>query len=201
MNIASLLLLILVLWLVVRGRSQARRIRLLAENLSGLQIEQHMQTLTTGYLRAIHEPDLARQEQIWPTFAATERALAAQTEHLARALARVPAEQTRMGRLALDFPCIESWVPGTTRDFRALLKLHAEGIRQAVDNVQNLGPKDRAYCLMAEWLLFQHSCHWFCKSRNTADARLVLRHQVTREKALDSVSPSTRQAYQRWMET
>ena len=49
--------------------------------------------------------------------------------------------------------------------------------------------------MMAELLLFQHSCHWFCKSRSVATARMVLRHKTSPEQAVDAVSPRTRAAY------
>ena len=44
-------------------------------------------------------------------------------------------------------------------------------------------------------LLFQHSCHWFCRSQSVASARMVLRHQTTYAQALDGVAPETRRAY------
>ena len=41
----------------------------------------------------------------------------------------------------------------------------------------------------------QHSCHWFCKSRGVASARLLVRHKTPYMKVLDSVTPATRRAY------
>lgn len=200
MDIALLLLLLLTLWLILRMRSQAQRIMLLGQQLSGLQIEQHMQTLTEGYMRAIHEADPQRQAQIWPTLASTERALASQAQRLATGMGQHDSSRTRIGRWSFDVPYIERWLPAATRDFRALLRIHAEGL-QRMESASDLPPKDRAYQLMAELLLLQHSCHWFCKSRNTADARLVLRHQVTHEKVLQSIHPLTLRAYQQWLAT
>ena len=49
--------------------------------------------------------------------------------------------------------------------------------------------------MMAELFLMQHSCHWFCKSKPVASARLILRHQTPYEQVLQSVAPDTRQAY------
>ena len=49
--------------------------------------------------------------------------------------------------------------------------------------------------MMAELFLMQHSCHWFCKSKAVASARLVLRHQTAYEQVVKSVAPDTRQAY------
>ena len=67
-----------------------------------------------------------------------------------------------------------------------------------MDNEDHLDAKARAFQLSAELYLLQHSCHWFCKSRAVADARLMLRHQVNHQKVLESVSAATRYAYQQW---
>jgi hypothetical protein len=49
--------------------------------------------------------------------------------------------------------------------------------------------------LLAEILLMQHSCHWYCKSQAVACARLLARHQTSYRKVLDSVDPTTRAHY------
>jgi hypothetical protein len=49
--------------------------------------------------------------------------------------------------------------------------------------------------MMGEMFLMQHSCHWFCRSKTIASARMVAQHQTRYEQALDAVSPETRQAY------
>jgi len=46
----------------------------------------------------------------------------------------------------------------------------------------------------------QHSCHWFCKSKTIASARMLAQHQTRYEQALDAVSPETLSAYQAVME-
>jgi hypothetical protein len=43
----------------------------------------------------------------------------------------------------------------------------------------------------------QHTCHWFCRSRALASARMMARHQTSYALLLDSVSPSTREAYRK----
>ncbi|RRD68345.1 hypothetical protein EII19_01475 [Comamonadaceae bacterium OH2310_COT-174] len=196
----SLLLLLAVLGWVLCLRYQRQRIAFLGQHLAGLKIEHHMGLLTQGYLRAIHEDDPQRQAQIWDTFAHSERSVAEHIERLSAAIAQAPAERTRIGRWALCLPYVEQLLPSATRDFKALLRLHAQGVRAVVDNTQGLPPKARAYQLMAELLLLQHSCHWFCKSRLVADARLQARHQVTHQKVLDSVSDATAQAYRQWLQ-
>ena len=55
--------------------------------------------------------------------------------------------------------------------------------------------RERAFTLSAELFLMQHSCHWFCRSRTIASARLLARHQTPHAQVLASVSPETRNAY------
>ncbi|MGB6007421.1 hypothetical protein [Castellaniella sp.] len=200
MNIALTLLALIAAWRLLCLRYQRAHIALLGRHLASLQLERHMETLTQGYTRAIHEQDETRQLQVLDTFAPTERAVAAQIRSLADAMQKESAQATRMGALSFCVPYIERFLPASTRDFRALLRIHAVGLRHVVDNEDQLEPKDRAYHLSAELYLLQHSCHWFCKSRGVADARLMLRHQVQYRKALESVSAITRSAYLKWLQ-
>ena len=157
-----------------------------------------METLTQGYSRAIREETESRQLQVLETFAQTERAMASQANSLANAMQKESPQATRLSTLSLCVPYIERFVPAATRDFRELLHIHAAGLRHVVDNEDHLDAKARAFQLSAELYLLQHSCHWFCKSRAVADARLMLRHQVNHQKVLESVSAATRYAYQQW---
>ena len=126
--------------------------------------------------------------------------MAAQVQSLANAMQKESARAAGMGTFAFCVPYIERFLPALTRDFRKLLHVHADGLRGVVDSENRWDAKTRAYHLSAELYLFQHSCHWFCKSRAVADARLVLRHQVNHQKVLDSVSEATRSAYMRWLQ-
>lgn len=198
MDTVLLLLVLLGAWQVLRVRYQRARIVLLGQHLAELQLERYMETLTQGYTRAIHEDSESRQLQVLETFAQTERAAAAQLAALAKGMQKEDAQATRMGMLSFCVPYIERFLPSATRDFRDLLHIHANGLRYAVDNEAQWDAKARAYHLSAELYLFQHSCHWFCKSKAVADARLMLRHQVPHQKVLDSVSEPTRAAYQQW---
>jgi hypothetical protein len=56
-------------------------------------------------------------------------------------------------------------------------------------------PKDKAFTLMAELFLMQHTCHWYCKSKPVASARLMARHQTGYAQVIDAVDPATRRAY------
>ena len=198
MNIALTLLAVVAVWQVLRVRYQRTHIVLLGRHLANLQLERHMETLTQGYIRAIKADTEARQLQVLETFAPTERSVAAQVLSLARSMQQESFQDTPVCMLSLCIPYIERFLPSMTRDFRELLHIHAAGLRHVVDNNDGWDPKTRAYHLSAELYLFQHSCHWYCKSRNVADARLMLRHQVNHQKVLDSVSTVTRTAYLQW---
>lgn len=199
MDIALLLIAALVGWHLLRQRYQREHITLLGKHLNNLQLERHMETLTQGYARAINEDSESRQLQVLDTFTQTEQAVAAQAQTLADAMQAESREAASLVALPFCVPYAERFLPTLTRDFRELLRIHAAGFRRVVDNPYNLSPKDRAFHLSAELYLFQHSCHWFCKSRAVADARLVVRHQVNHQKVLESVSDETRSAYLRWL--
>jgi hypothetical protein len=80
-------------------------------------------------------------------------------------------------------------------DVREAFKIHARGIAEVAANNAGLGEKSLARRMMAELLLMQHTCHWFCRSKAVADARLVLRHQTAWQQALDTASPQTARDY------
>ena len=199
MDTTVILLTAFVAWIVLRAQYQRTRIALLGRHLSNLQLERHMETLTQGYMRAIREDSESRQLQVLETFAQTERAVAAQARSLAEAMQKESRQAASLGVLSICVPYIERFLPALTRDFRKLLHIHAAGLRHLVDNEDELDPKTRAYHMSAELYLLQHSCHWFCKSRAVANARLVMRHQVDHKKVLSSVSETTRTAYVQWL--
>jgi hypothetical protein len=197
--LAFTLLIAVAAWLGLRAHDQRTRIALLGRHLAGLQLERLMETLTQGYTRAIHEPDASRQLQVLESFAQAERSVAVQTRALADVLRQENETATRISLLPVYVPYADRVPSVPTGDFRALLRLHAVGLRHVTDNESHWDAKTRAFHLSAELYLFQHSCHWFCKSRSIANARLALRHQVTHQKVLDSVSEVTRAAYLAWL--
>lgn len=174
-------------------RQERRRIVLLATHLRPYQIERLMEQITNGYLRALGEDDDERRAQIWSTLESAEKQLAEQFGRFSADMARLPAQEVRVCRWAL--PGVERWWPQSTFDLRAAFDIHARGLQAAVDNPDALGPKARAHRLMAEMMLMQHTCHWFCKSRTVASARLLARHRTAYEQVLDAVSAATRRAY------
>ena len=178
-------------WLNTQGQRQ--RTALLAEQLRPYQIEKHMEQLTGAYMRALDESDAERQQQILQLQAPAEEQLAQEFQSLVRDFAKLPAPVTRAFKVAL--PYIDQLSPKATFDMRRMLEVHAQGIERTVRNQQGLTPKERSFRMMGEMFLMQHSCHWFCKSKTIASARMVAQHQTRYEQALDAVSPETRQAY------
>lgn len=178
-------------WLNLQG--QRKRTALLAEQLRPFQIEKNMAQLTGAYMRALGESDPERQQHILQLQGDAEQQLASEFQNLAREFAKLPAPVTRGFKLAL--PYIDQLSPKATFDMRRLLEVHAQGIERTVRNPQGLAPKERSFRMMGEMFLMQHSCHWFCRAKTIASARMVAQHQTRYEQALDAVSPETRQAY------
>ena len=181
---------------LAKVRYQAARIALLGSYLAPFQLEKLMENLTQGYLRALGEADADRRAQIWALLASTEETLAGQLERLVQALPKDGPEQLRVSTLALALPQADRLFPRATFDLRAAVQVHARGIADVAHNSAGRTPRDKAFMLSAELLLLQHTCHWFCKSRTVASARLLARHQTSYEQVLAAVSPATRRAYQ-----
>lgn len=180
---------------VLKNAEQRRRIGLLGQALQPYQLEKHMETLTEGYLRAMGEAHEQRREQVWMVLEGTERALADQFTRLASDIARMPEADARISRWSLAVPLSTRLLPATTFDLREALVVHARGVASAVQNTRGLSRRDKAYLLSAELFLFQHTCHWFCRSRAVASARLQLRHKTTYEQVMAAVSPATRRSW------
>ncbi len=174
-------------------QDRRKRTALLASHLQPFQIERLMQQLTEAYMRALDETDLERQTQILQLQQEPEQQLARQFQELARAFGQLAAPQARTLKLAL--PGIDKLLPQSTFDTRRVLQVHADGIDRAVRNEAGRSPRDKAFTLMAEMFLMQHSCHWFCRSKTIASARMLAQHKTHYEQALDAVSPETREAY------
>ncbi len=177
----------------LRAREQRQRIALLAQYLRPYQIEQLMERLTDGYQRVLGESDPQRREVLWLQYGASEAALAEQVGRLADDFTRVAGPQAGLSRIPLPFAA--RWWPQMSIDFRQLLALHARGLADAVRHEAGRAPQQRAYTLLAEILLLQHSCHWFCRSFTVASARMMMRHQTRHDQALQSVGAATREAY------
>lgn len=174
-------------------QEQKRRIALLGQHLGRYRIEALMEELAQGYLRALGEADLPRREQIWSLLTGAENAIAEQFKRFAADFSRVDEPAARVSKIAL--PWAARLFPGAAFDVREAFRIHAQGIGDAVANAEQRSRRDQAFLISAELFLMQHTCHWFCRSRPVASARLLKRHQVSHAQVLESVSPTTRRAY------
>lgn len=193
---------VLLLWMLLGGglwmfkrHEEQQRIVLLSGFLRKYRLEERMAQLTDGYLRALGETDPERSAPIWRNLAATEAALQTELQQLAEDLKEVWGERLRVSRWPVSVPMATRLFPQHSFDLHALVVLHAQGLTASLRNDEGLSDRDRAFRATAELLLFQHSCHWFCRSKTVASARVLTRHQTTYEQVLAAVSPATRQAY------
>lgn len=180
---------------VLALRDTRERIALLASHLQRHRIEPRMGQLIDGYLRAAGEPDPERAQSAWQNLAEVEQALAGELTQLAADLQGVWGERMRVCRWPVAVPHATRFFPHAGFDFRALVQVHAQGFQAVLRNDEALAPRDRAFRATAELLLFQHSCHWYCRSRWVADARLLAAHKTPHSQVLASVSPATRTDY------
>jgi len=179
----------------IKNAEQRQRIALLSQYLHPHQLEQQMERLISGYMRALGESDTERSDPIWRTLQGTEQTLADQLAHLASDLTRMAPAEARVSLLPQLLPRMRRWFPRSSFDLRKAVALHAQGFAHTAQNPQGLDRRQQAYRLTAELLLFQHTCHWYCRSKSMASARLWARHQTRYEQVLAAVSPATRGAY------
>ena len=136
-------------------------------------------------------------EHDYRRLAVFKEALQTELQQLADALKDVWGERLRVSRWPVSVPMATRLFPQHSFDLRALVALHAQGLAHTLRNDEGLYNRDRAFRATAELLLFQHSCHWFCRSKTVASARVLQRHQTGYEQVLAAVSPGTREAYTR----
>lgn len=179
----------------LNAQEQKKRIALLSQHLGQYQIETLMEKVTQGYLRALGEDDAERREQIWSLLIGAESALVSQFNRFAQDFAQVDATAARVSRLVVALPGANRWWPGASFDVREAFRIHAKGLADAAATDAQRSPRDKAFTLSAELFLMQHTCHWFCRSRAVASARLMRRHQTRHEQVLQAVTPATRRAY------
>ncbi|WP_295380618.1 hypothetical protein [uncultured Pseudacidovorax sp.] len=181
---------------LLKRRDQQRRIALLGAKLAPYRIEPQMETLLDGYLRWLDEADEDRRRQIWQTLCATEESLAEQLRRFAADVAGIEAPLAQMSKLPMWLPWAQPLLSGRLLfDVRRAFAIHAKGIAAVAANEPGLADKPRAFMMSAELLLLQHTCHWFCRSKAVASARLLARHGTSYEQVLASVSPRTRSDY------
>ena len=178
---------------VVKARLQHQRIFLLASFLSGYSIEKNIETVTQGYLRALGEAEPGRREQVLNLLRANEEDLCRQVSQLADDFAAADPAATRVSKLPVWLPFASAF--SASFDMRAALRVHARGICRAIEAETGSSPKDRAFAISAELLLMQHTCHWFCRSKSVASARMLARHRTSYGQLVAAVLPQTRSEY------
>lgn len=191
--ITVVVVLVLLAW-VTRAQDQARRIALLARPLGKYRIEKNMEALTQGYFRALAEDDPGRREHVFSLLQPTEQALCAEFGRFVEAFAREAPANARVSRFPVYVPLAAGW-SATSFDMRQALEVHARGIRRAIEAPPGVAPRERAFTVVAELLLMQHTCHWFCRSKLVASARLLARHRTAYDQVVGAVLPATRQDY------
>ena len=193
MDFITLAIVIAVGLRALKARDERRRIALLGLHLGRFQVELLMEKLVEGYLRALGEVEAERRDQVWRYLQSSETSLCEQLHHLANDVNQMNASEVRVSKVPIAYA--DRFLPGATFDLRRALQLHAQALDRAVVNADQRSSKARAFVITAELFLLQHTCHWFCKSKAVASARLVLRHQTSYAQVLAAVSPQTRQAY------
>ena len=181
----------------LKAKEQRRRIYLLGGYLSQYQIEKLMENVTEGYMRALGENDEERRSQIWSMLATAEQELSSQFRRFSEDFSKVWNGQTQVSTLGFALPYGDKLFPRQAFDMRQLLAVHAEGITATAENLAGRSLRDKAFTMTAELLLMQHSCHWFCRSKAVASARMLARHQTSHQQLIASVSPQTREAYRK----
>lgn len=179
----------------LKNREQHQRIALLGSHLSRFEIEKLMQTVIDGYLRALGEASPERQAQVWGHLGPQEDKLCAEFQQFSEAFGQVWADNALISQLPIAVPWAHKLFPAQTFDGRQAFALHAQALDRAMHPAQPQDPKDRAFTIMAELLLMQHTCHWFCRSHAVAGARLLTQHKTAYPQVLSSVAPATRTAY------
>lgn len=195
MEILTLLMAVAIVVFAVKSRQQALRVALLGRSLGKYQIERLMENLTEGYLRALGEDDPDRRAQIWRLMDSVASELVAQFSQFVSEFSRVAETRTRVSRFAVAVPYAHRLFPRASFDVRKVLAVHAHGIAHAAQNSEQRTPRDKAFTLSAELFLMQHTCHWFCRSRMVASARMWARHKTSHAQLVASVAPETRKAY------
>ena len=199
MDLLILAILVAIGSYALTSRDQRQRIATLGSHLGQYQIEKLMETITQGYLRALGEKDLARKEQIWSLLNTSEAQLVEQFKRFSSEFAKLGAEQTRVSTIAIALPYANTLFANATFDLRKAFAIHAQGIARAAntppDNGSGTVARDKAFTMSAELFLMQHTCHWFCKSKTVASARMAARNQTTYAQLVAAVSPETRRAY------
>ncbi|GBU15672.1 hypothetical protein AwPolaro_10500 [Polaromonas sp.] len=106
---------------VLKSKDESARIALLGQHLGNYQIEQLMETLSSGYLRALDGDTAERRAQIWQQMSGSELKLCEQFNRFVADFSHVDAADTRVSRLLVPFPYAAQLLPEASFDMRKLL--------------------------------------------------------------------------------
>lgn len=180
---------------VLKSREQKRRIALLGGHLARFELERLMENLMEGYLRVLGEAREERQAQVWEHLGAQEEKLRDQFLQFSEEFSQVWADDALTSTLPFALPLATKLFPAASFDVRKTMRIHARGIAEVVGHRDGVSAKERAYMLTSEMMLMQHTCHWFCRSKAVASARLMARHKTHYAQVVAGVADGTRQAY------
>jgi hypothetical protein len=178
---------------IAKARLQQQRVVLLARYLSAYSIEKNIETVTQGYLRALGEAEPERREQVLNLLRANEQELCRQMNQLSNDFAAADPAATRVSKLPIWLPYASAFA--ASFDMREALRVHARGICRSISVETAASPKERAFAISAELFLMQHTCHWFCRSKAVASARMLGRHRTSYEQLVGAILPQTRGEY------
>jgi hypothetical protein len=195
MQFIFLVFLVFAINFFIKKKEQRQRIILLGRQLGQYQIEKLMETLADGYLRALGEADEDRRNQVWRYLETAEVQFCEQFNKFSAQMMTLDAADTRVSKFAVGFALATKIFPKNTFDVREAVAIHARGIEKAAKNDMARSPRDKAFTLSAELFLMQHTCHWFCNSKDIASARLLMRHKTTYVQVLSAIDADTRAAY------
>jgi hypothetical protein len=122
----------------------------------------------------------------------TEDGLCRQVRKFAGDFASVEPTATRVSKFPIWLPRSPAF--DRSFDMREGLRMHSRGIFRAVEE-QGATPKDRAFAILAELLLMQHTFHWYCQSKSLASARMLASHGTSYEQLVGAVLLQTREEY------
>ena len=111
MEFFTLALLIAVGAYTLKSKDERTRITLLGSHLGQYQIEQLMETLSDGYIRALGEKTAERREQIWQQMSSSELKLCEQFNRSVADFSRVDDAAARVSKLAVPFPYAARMLP------------------------------------------------------------------------------------------
>ena len=180
---------------LLNKRVQRARIVWLAQHLSRHPVDKALERLVRETMTGLNHSDEDKRAHHWRCASQACDDLVVALQRALDDMGQGFAPMARGSRLAVALPYAEQWLPGMAFDVRRLLAVHVQGLARMQTEEAANEPKTQAFMRLAEAMLLQHSCHWYCRSKTVASARLLAQHQTRYEQVLESVHPATHTAY------